>query len=184
MMGRNLSLGGNSVVNKTDKPSRNKSLIWQSKEGSQIASFKSPQIRGNRVKQPLQYHRSLSNGQNTISSIANNTRTNFPPIGFGKKEPSDTLKETAQSKQADSNQYGLRSNDNSSIMSPIPYEKKYYGKGQSKQQRLTSKESSQLSNHHRRMKLLSNTEIGGGFNRVGIDNSRGGTDQRQSLIVG
>lgn len=150
-MGRNHgSLGGNSREN-TDKHSRNKSVIWQSREGtnSNEGVIKSPHVRGNRVKQPLQYRRSISNDGKTISSIVRSTKRNFPPIGFGSRAPSEPFNNSNTSKRVGSNQNILKSNDQSSVMSPIPFDKKYYGKGFQKEENLyqdTGKYSGSYSN--------------------------------------
>jgi hypothetical protein len=119
LMGRNPSMT-NSAINNTEKHTRNRSLIWQSKGNENSRNtFKSPQPRGNRVKQPLQYHRSLSNNeQRTISSIVGTQAIrNFPPIGFNTKHQSDSIKDSQDSNRASSIKNVVMSN-NSSIMSP------------------------------------------------------------------
>lgn len=119
LMGRNPSMT-NSAINNTEKYTRNRSLVWQSKGNEKSGNtFKSPQPRGNRVKQPLQYHRSISNNeQRTISSIVGTQAIrDFPPIGFNIKHLSDSLKDSQGSPRASSIRNVVMSN-NSSIMSP------------------------------------------------------------------
>lgn len=162
-MGRNQSF---DEPNNTDKPSRNRSLIRQSRENINKASFKSPHQRGNRVKQPLQYYRSQSKEKKSISSKIVTNKRNFPPIGFGSKILSDTIKERNIlniSKGEENNHSLIKLNEESLIMSPIPFEKKYFGKGCIREQNLNNEEPSLILNHNRRLDISNKNRISGGF---------------------
>ena len=181
LMGRNPSLGGTNPAESIEKQSRNRSHIWQSSESMNQKAIKTPQIRGNRVKQPLQYHRSMTNEQNTISSIVGTTRKNFPPIGFGNQEPSDEFMDSNLSKRRGSSQNLIKSNGESSIMSPIPFEKKYFGKAHIQNMNLNNKNSNRLLNHSRRLNISENNEIRG-FTQDALNGSRT-FDRREPIIV-
>jgi hypothetical protein len=114
LMGRNARLG-NTGINNTEKFTRKRSLIWQSKEGEdKHNTIKSPMPRGSKIN-----YRSASNNDRTISSIAGtNGIKNFPPIGFGSKQMSDSLNNSRVSRRASSIK-NVDMFNNSSIMSPV-----------------------------------------------------------------
>lgn len=120
LIGRNTSLRNTGAHNTDQMGKKGRSLIWQSKEHKKtlIPSFKSPQPRGNRVTQPLQYQRSLSNEQRTISSIAGTQMNKFPPIGFDSNNLSDSMKDSVVSKRVTKSRKRERSLDHHTLGSP------------------------------------------------------------------
>jgi hypothetical protein len=114
LMGRNARLG-NTGINNTEKFKRKRSLIWQSKEGDdKYNTLKSPQARGSKVD-----YRSVSNNDRTISSIiGTNVIKNFPPIGFGSKQMSDSLENSRVSRRASSIK-NIDMSNRSSVLSPV-----------------------------------------------------------------
>lgn len=120
LVGRNTSIRNTGAHNTDQMGNKGKSLIWQSKEQKKtlVPSFKSPQPRGNRVTQALQYQRSLSNEQRTISSIAGTQMNKFPPIGFDSNNLSDSLRESVVSKRVTQSHKRNRSLRHNTLGSP------------------------------------------------------------------
>jgi len=85
LMGRNATLQ-NNVFSHTDKSnSQRRSLILQSQKNhvDNMKSILSPSLRGNKVKQSLNYDKFQSNDMRSISSIGGTNFSKFPPFGVG-----------------------------------------------------------------------------------------------------